>query len=103
MENITVSKIKNRSKVQNNNNLTIFSIQYVSDEPKPEKGEALFFEYSRARKNAISYVNRRNAFICKRLNKEVPDRVTHFTETEPDVWTNGDEMIRINAIELKNN
>jgi hypothetical protein len=97
--------MKNKSFTQSytvNNNKLIYIIQRILDETDV-KNENFYQDYTKARKNALTYIKRKNTTIEKKLNHETLNTISFFEEKTPDTWTNGEETIKIAAIEMKSN
>ena len=62
----------------------------------------IFNDYKKARKSALSMVKRINNIIEKNLPEADKERGEMLLEKSPDLWSNGNRMIRIDVMEVKN-
>lgn len=80
---------------------TLFEIEYYNGH-KNKINNPFFKNYSKARIRAHTLVNQKNKGIVNNNWKHNTENInSFFTETAPDYWTDGKEIIKIIVIDVK--
>jgi hypothetical protein len=79
----------------------VFLVQYGETDTELVNVQ-VFNEYSQARKFILNRIKRKNSLISKKWDQFAIQDIEYFIEKIPDEWSNGNELIKITVMEIKN-
>jgi hypothetical protein len=79
----------------------VYLVQYGETDSELENVQ-IFNEYSKARKFILNRIKRKNSLISKKWEQFTIKDIEYFTEKIPDQWSNGNELIQIKVMKIKN-